>query len=258
MTLAAQQSQFIQALMSDDAPLPEHWQARERAGYAIYRNAYRARLIDTLQETYPRTALLVGSEAFGAAAAHHLILHPPTGWTLDDAGKGFAEALENLFPQDRDVCELAWTEWAMQSAFTAADITPLDGPGMVTATQSFDDRAWQDLRLRFVPGLRFRQVHHDCRALWELLGEEPNIAAARDLAPLAESQGCVVWREGMRATFTLIGLAEMQALALMMDGASYGAACDHLVSLLGEAAALELAGAMLARWLFSGWIAAVQ
>jgi len=50
----------------------------------------------------------------------------------------------------------------------------------------------------------------------------------------------------------------MQALALMMDGASYGAACDHLVSLLGEAAALELAGAMLARWLSSGWIAAVQ
>lgn len=112
--------------------------------------------------------------------------------------------------------------------------------------------------MRFVPGLRFRQVHHDCRALWELLGEDPNIAAARDLAPLAESQGCVVWREGMRATFTLIGLAEMQALALMMEDASYGAACDHLVSLLGEAAALELAGAMLARWLSSGWIAAVQ
>lgn len=257
MTLASQQSQFIQALMSDDEPLPEHWQAREHAGYAIYRNAHRARLIDALQETYPRTVLLVGEEAFGAAAAHHLILHPPTGWTLDDAGKGFAETLEDLFPQDRDVCELAWIEWAMQSAFTAADVTPLDGPGLVTATQSFDDRAWQDLRLRFVPGLGLRQMHHDCRTLWNLLGDEPDIAAARDLGPLPEPQGGVVWREGLRSTFAVIGLAEMQALALMAEGASYGAACDHLVSLLGEAHALELAGAMLARWLASGWIAAV-
>ncbi|MCJ2185639.1 HvfC/BufC N-terminal domain-containing protein [Novosphingobium beihaiensis] len=257
MTLAQQQSRFIEGLMSNDASLPEGWQARERAGYEIYRNAYRARLIDALHETYPRTARLAGEEAFQAAAAHHLITHPPASWTLDDAGLGFAQTLETLFPADPDVAELAWIEWAMQDAFTARDTGPLDGAGLVTATASFGDRDWQDMRFAFVPGLAVRLVRHDCLTLWQWLGDSAcgqEIAAARDLSPLPETEGCVVWREGLRSTFTMTSAAEAQALTAMADGAGYGAACDLLTSLLGEEQALQMAGEMLARWLANGWI----
>ncbi|WP_067734382.1 HvfC/BufC N-terminal domain-containing protein [Novosphingobium naphthalenivorans] len=257
MTLAEQQSRFLQGLMADDASLPENWQARERAGYEIYRNAYRARLIDALRETYPRTALLTGEDAFQAAAAHHLIMHPPASWTLDDAGAGFAQTLEDLFPHDPDVTELAWIEWAMQAAFTARDTVPLDASGLIAATASFGDQDWQDLRIAFVPGLAVRLVRHDGAALWPLLGNDNGIAAARALPLMPEARGCVVWREGLRPTFTMIDAAEAQALALMESGASYGAACELLAGLLGDKQAVPLAGEMLARWLARGWIASV-
>lgn len=257
MTLARQQSRFIAGLMSDDAPLPEDWQARERAGYEIYRSAYRARLIEALRETYPRTARLAGEDAFHAAAAHHLISHPPRSWTLDDAGQGFAQTLEALFPDDPDVAELAWIEWAMQAAFTARDAVPFDGTAMVAATAAFDDRAWQDLRLAFMPGLAVRRVRHNASALWNRLGEDAgdeDIALARSLPALPEMRGCVIWREGLKATFTTVNAAEAQALTAMKAGTGYGAACDMLTDLLGEEQALRMAGEMLARWLAHGWI----
>jgi hypothetical protein len=258
MSLAAQQSRFIEALMSNEAPLPKSWQERQRAGYQVYRNAYRARLIDVLRETYPRTARLVGEDAFQAAAAHHLITCPPTSWTIDDAGRGFTDTAQTLFANDPEVAELAWIEWAMQAAFTAHDTPPLDGPGLVAATASFDDEAWQDLRLDFVPGLAVRQVRHDCTTLWHLLADEENLPAARDLPPLAEAQGCVVWREGLHATFTTIETTETEALQAMVNGGSYGAACDLLITAMGEEQALTCAGVMLARWLGHGWIAALR
>ena len=145
----------------------------------------------------------------------------------------------------------------MQTAFTTRDTRPLDGSGLVAATASFGDEAWQDLRLRFVPGLAVRQVGHDCMELWHLLGDEADLRAARALPPLSEAQGCVVWREGLRATFTMIDAAEARALEAMIEDASYDAACDILIAAMEEERALSFAGAMLARWIANGWVGAI-
>lgn len=259
MSLADLQSQFVAGLMSDDAPLPVSWRSRQLEGYDVYRNAYRARLVDALHETYPRTALLVGEEAFRAAAAHHLITCPPTGWTLDEAGRGFSRTVEDLFADDPDVAELAWVEWAMLEAFVARDASPLDGRGLAAATESFDDAAWQALRLCFMPGLAVRQVHHDCLDLWRRLAvnQGDDVAAARTVPAFPEAKGCVVWREGLRPVFAMIDGAEARALRMMLEGASFGAAGEMLISMMGEARALPVAGGMLANWIRNGWVESV-
>ncbi|WP_052223495.1 HvfC/BufC N-terminal domain-containing protein [Novosphingobium malaysiense] len=258
MRLALLQSQFLEGLRSDASALPAHWKQRERAGYAIYREAYRARLIAALHETYPRTARLVGNEAFQKAAAHHVITSPPTSWTLDDAGRGFAQTLEDLFRRDPEVAELAWIEWAMQNAFSARDMSPLDASGFSNVSAQFADEDWHDMRLDFVPALALRQVNHDCRTLWRALAQERANAAVPSSPLLPEPAGCAVWREGLRATFTMLDGAEARALAMMIDGAGYGAACELLVALMGEEQALSVASAMLGRWLSHGWIASVN
>lgn len=254
MSLAELQSRFVAALRDDEAGLPVTWGGRRQDGFAVYRNAYRARLVDALRETYPRTARLVDDESFGAAAAHHLILHPPGGWTLDDAGRGFAATAAELFPEDGDVAELAWIEWAMQQAFIARDAQALDGAGLASATASFDDADWSALRLGFTPDVAARKVQHDWPTLWPMLEDGGEVAVARTMSPLREAAGCVVWRERLRPVFTLVTLPEYEALALMMQGVSYGDACDHLVARVGEDEALALAGGMLGRWLANGWI----
>lgn len=258
MSLAELQSRFIAALRSDDAPLPETWQGEEKVRFTIYRNAYRSRLIDAMRETFPRTVRLVGDQAFAAAATHHLIQYLSASWTIDDAGTGFELTVAELFPEDPDVAELAWIEWAMQEAFVARDAQPLDELAFTETTAGFVDADWGSLRLQFVPGIAVRHVRHDWLTLWRMLDVDGDATKARTLPPLAQPKGCVVWREDLRPLFALVDSAELEALESMINGGSYAQACGRMVDRLGEAKALQLAGEMLVRWLANGWMQAIS
>ncbi|WP_095012764.1 DNA-binding domain-containing protein [Tsuneonella mangrovi] len=253
MTLAATQRAFMAQVLDEDAPLPRSWSDHARAGMAIYRNAYRARLIDALAETFPATRHWVGIEAFERAAAHHAIIHPPGGWTLDSAGSGFDETLAQLFAGDPEVGELAWLEWRMHMAFVARDAVPLDRKGFAALLSAQGDA--MDLRLTPMPGLAVRRVVADIPAIWRSAkaGEAP----AGEVPMLAEPGGLVVWRDGFQPVFRATSALEADCLAHLRDGATFGAICSLVaVALDDEARAAEQAGAMLARWIDDGMLAA--
>lgn len=252
--LAARQQEFLAHLLEDGRTLPDGWTARHAAGMAIYRNAYRARLVDALRDTYERTARWVGEDAFRKAAAHHVISHPPDSWTLDDAGEGFPDTLGELFTDDPEVAELGWLEWAMHRCFVSTDATPMDAAGFGQATASFQEADWASLRLTFMPGTCLAPASHQIGRLWHSLGHEdtePPDYSARE--PLY----CIVWREGLKPVFAQVDALEGKALCLMRGGAGYGDACDALIDLLGEEEAVARAGAMLGRWLHRGMIEGV-
>lgn len=254
MTLAALQQEFMAHVLEEDRPLPSRWDARMGDGLAIYRNAYRNRLMDALRETFPKTALWAGDEAFAQAAAHHLIAHPPCGWTLDLAGEGFVETLERLFANDPDVADLAWLEWTMHLAFTAPDCPALDAVGFGQATQGFRGGDWTELRLVFVPSLYQRGVSRDCTAIWRALErQEPPSSAPLFALPMH----CIVRREDLSPVFWIVPAREGRALAGMLGGGSFGQLCAALAEELpGDEAAAE-AGAMLGRWIPQGIVRAV-
>jgi hypothetical protein len=58
----------------------------------IYRNAYRARLVDALRETFPRTARWVG-DAPSAGRGTPRDQLTARSWTLDAVGEGFEQTL---------------------------------------------------------------------------------------------------------------------------------------------------------------------
>lgn len=255
MMLAQFQEQFIACLLDDARPLAPGWDARFGEGLEIYRNAYRARLVDALAETFPRTRQWLGEEMFAAAAAHHLIVHPPRQWTLDLAGDGLAETLTGLFPGDGEVPELAWLEWAMHCAYCARDSQPLDAAGFAAATAHFGEADWAGLRLGFTDALHIGEMAFDCPALWQALRrEDPPEAAAR----LPEAMACLVWREELTPVFVLVSQAEADGLRAMHQGGSFGALCESLAASMPPAEAAGLAGGMLAHWLGLGLVAAVS
>lgn len=256
--LASQQQRFMAQVLDETAPVPESWGARQAAGMDIYRNAYRARLVDALRDTYERTARYVGEDAFRQAAAHHLITRPPNSWTLDDAGAGFADCLLALFAQDPEVAELGWLEWAMHCAFVAADKPPLDAAGFATATALFDEHDWENMRLRFLPGTSLRPVRHDIAPLWRALQDDAESAGDVVAGLLEEPLTLVVWREGLKPVFMQVDRIEGEAIALVDAGATYGEVCAMLVSRLGEEQAVARAGEMLGRWLHNGLVAEVS
>ena len=253
-TLAATQDALLASLRDEDAPMPAGWGERHAAGLAVYRNNYRSAVVEAIRATFERTEKLVGEGSFRRAAAHHCIVHPPSSWTLDLAGYGFAETCAELFANDPDVAELAALEWAMHVAFTARDTAPFDMVAFAAASAQFDEQDWAELKLEFLPGLAVVKAEHDLVRLWSSLageGETPEIER------LDAPHYAIVWREGERPVFVLRPLWEGGALIAMQAGVTYGEACAALVEELGEETAIAEAGAMLARWLAEGIVAGI-
>lgn len=253
--LAELQNAFLACLHDDDAALPPGLDATRAAGMAVYRNGYRARLLDVLADSYARTARLVGAEAFHQAAAHHLIAHPPSAWTIDRAGEGFADTCAALFANDPDVAELAWLEWAMQSAFTAADEAPLTHADFAAATAGFDAADWEQLVLVPIAGTALRPVTHDLTQLWRSRAQD---ADQPIVERLETPQWLLVWREGEEAVFALLSDHEGEALNAALHGASFGDICTHVAERLAPEEAAATAGAILNHWLELGLIGSVR
>ncbi|MDJ0979276.1 MAG: DNA-binding domain-containing protein [Erythrobacter sp.] len=252
-TLAAKQAAFMRAILDQGAPLPKGWGDSHALGLSVYRGNYRSALMSALEETYERTARYIGEEGFRTACINHAIANPPSHWTIDAAGEGFDRTCADLFPNNREVSELAWLEWTMLELADAPNSEAVTPQDFAQASASFGDAEWMGLELTFQPRAAARLVTHDMTALWKSL-DEPG--EDRDLRGYETPQGCLVWREGERPTFIMTSADTAQAFIAVQTGARYGdliglvAGDDADEAAITEAA--QKAGAMLGQWLGEG------
>ena len=231
MSLALLQRRFLGEIAAADTQA-----APRSAGMAIYRNAYRVRLIDALRISFERTRRWAGEDPFEAAACHHILSCPPGSWSLDDYGHAFPKALETLFPDSPELGELAWLEWHMQRAFAAPD-RPLLDPAELAA-RGLSEQAWADLQFTMAPGFAARPITTNCTALWAMLAEPE----AEDFAVEAPQGQClIVWRSGFSPHFRQVERVEHDALSRLAAGASLGEIADETN--------VQSLGAWLALWL---------
>lgn len=243
------------AILDEEAALPADWTERHGAGLAIYRNNYRTSLVEALAATFERTHLWVGEDSFRRAAAHHLILNPPTSWTLDDAGDGFDQTLADLFAGDPEVPELGKLEWAMHRAFVAPDARSLSAADFAAETASFGDSDWAGLVFEISPALQMIEVRHDVGSLWNALGAEDFVEP--DLS-LPDPHAMLVWRENLRPMFRLVDAPDAEALALARAGKPFGDICALLAERFGPDEGVARAGNSLGQWLQDGLIVALR
>jgi hypothetical protein len=214
----------------------------------VYHHAYRAQLVDCLRDTFERVWAWLGDAGFEAAARRHIESHPPHSWTLSDYGDEFDRTLSELYPNDREVAELAWLDWSLRRAFDGHDATP------VTA-DALSDIDWDHAILCTVPTLRMRSISTNCAAIWTALSEKnAPPAAARLHAPTALR----VWRKDFSPHFRAVDSIEQQALSMACDGARFAAICSAIAARMESSRAPEVAGALLAGWLQDGLIIAVE
>ncbi|WP_296677927.1 DNA-binding domain-containing protein [Novosphingobium sp.] len=236
MSLAALQKTFLDAVSADDdAPAVS-------LGMAVYRDAYRTRLLGALESSFERTRRWTGDAAFAAAACHYILTRPPSSWTLDEYGADFSAALETLFAGDCEVAELAWIEWHMQRAFAARDSATLDAARLASAGLEGSD--WD--RLQFVPaaGFALRRLGTGAPALWTALADT---GAAEPVLGEPEENHIIVWRRGLVPQLRVICAGEYAALNLISAGGTLG-------ELASRPDSAEL-GSWLALWLVHGLFA---
>lgn len=96
---------------------------------AVYGNAYFARLVECLGDSFSAVRHALGDETFGGFAMAYLQSYPSQSYTLDDLGRNFADYLRETRPAD--VPSPGWPDFLIDLATyesTCAEI--FDGPGV--------------------------------------------------------------------------------------------------------------------------------
>jgi hypothetical protein len=247
VTLLALQRDFGAWLRSGSAAVAARFAASCAPGLRVYQNNYRAQLVTCLETTFVRTREWIGEEAFHNAMVTHIDGIPPSSWTLDDYGRDFSMALSTLFPDDLEVTELAWLEWALGEAFTAADHAALDRTVVA-------DTDWDNAALRLSPSIDILALTTNAPAIWSALSESEMPPPAEMLeAPAA----LLVWRKAMTSHFRIIDARERDMLLLAKAGRTFAFLCEKLVAEIGEQEGVALAGELLGRWIADDLIAEI-
>src|ERR1700744_2592751 len=138
--LLGEQSAVTSAIV-DAPPLP----AVERL--AIYKNAYRVRLIDALHETYPVLHGLIGDELGVDLGEAFVGAHPSPYRSIRWYGRELASFMAATPPFDPSpiLSEMAALEWTLSEVFDAEDAEPIRRSALGTVLPD----AWSGLRFIF-------------------------------------------------------------------------------------------------------------
>jgi hypothetical protein len=217
-------------------------------GLRVYQNNYRTQLIACLDETFPRTRDWVGGAAFHDAMVAHIERVPPSSWTLDAYPRDFPVTLAMLYPEDREIAELAWLEQALGEAFVGPDAAALTQAHIAAID-------WDAAVLRFTPTLDQSPLTTNAPALWAAMeaGETPPSA---DI--LVEPGAVLVWRHEHVSRFRAIDREELDILLLARAGRPFADLCAALVEAIGEEAGIARAGQLLGMWIAEGLIIAIE
>lgn len=258
MNLQAQQ-QALAAAIRDGVDAPGLLAGDFATGLAVYRHAYRARLVAALADNYTVLARALGDAGFAALGHAYLAARPsqrPSIRWFGDALAGFmAEAGAALVPHPALV-DVARMDWALRSAFDAADAAPLD-PATLAALSPDD---WAGLVLRLQPGVQRVMLAHAIEPAWRVLREwEPDSGAAQPELPepAAHAHTLLAWRQQGETRWRSLQPLEAALLNAVATGLPFALLCERAAAELGDAgaAAPAVVGA-LQGWLADGLLAA--
>jgi len=251
--LAHVQGDFQEHLLRGTAAVERHVVGTARVPLAtrlgIYRGAYGSRLAEALEKNFPALAQLVGPTDFATLAADYVATHDSPFFSIRYYGDGLAEFLASApdYAAAPVLAELARWEWAMASAFDAADAAPL----VHEALARIDPQAWAQLRFGWHPSVQRLTLTWNVPALWQALtagGERPP-------AQLADSPvHWLIWRAGLTSYFRSLPPTEAAALDAARSGWPFGELCELLCEEVGADEAALAAARLLRGWVEAGLI----
>jgi hypothetical protein len=238
--LLGEQSVIAGAIV-DAPPLPTD------ARLGIYRNAYRSRLIEALDDTYPVLHELLGDETFEGLGNLFIGAHPSRHRSIRWYGRELADFLAEAAPFDEQpiLAEVARFEWTLSEVFDSADATPLDR----AALMAIEPGAWATLSFRFHPSIRRLAFEWNTVAVWKAMSADIDPPAPR------RSEGAVewlLWRRNLENYFRSIDAAESTALEAALRGETFETICFELGTQLPEDEVPLRAAGLVGSWTDSG------
>jgi hypothetical protein len=216
---------------------------------AIYGNAYRSRLAETLAAHYPALVALMGAADFDKLCGAYIDVHESHFASIRYYGGELATFLATHahLKSKPALSELARWEWAMTEVFDAADAAPIDAQALGEVAPE----AWAALKFDLHPSLRRLDLHWNAPPLWKALTDN---RSAPEAASQHDALAWLLWRRELQIYFRPLARAEAQALDAARAGQSFGALCVLLCASFGEDEAPARAAGYLREWVESGLI----
>jgi len=230
----------------------ENLTAEQRLG--IYANAYFARLLEVMRDSFPVLTLAMGQDAFDAFAMDYLQRYPSRSYTLDRLTERFAEYLEATRPDDG----AAWATFLIDLARLEQTIAEVfDGPGVEGhATLTAENLAavapdqWEAARIEPAPCLRLMRFEYPVNAYWTAARHTPEDQPV-DLPEPGVEHVAISRRDYIVRRYTLTA-AQYALLEAVVDGCSLADAIQRAASVSDEPDAVF--GEQLRGW-FAYWTA---
>lgn len=211
----------------------------------IYANMYFYRILDVLEEDFPATRAVLGSERFHNLVTGYLIEYPPAHFSISHAGDHLANFLcDHPLREEFPFLEnLARLERALIDVFHAADARPLDAEQM----RALAPEDWPALKLKLHPAHQILDLQWNVATILEAVeqGAPPSSPAGQDLSIL-------VWRNRNRVYYRAIDAIERDLLAMISNGTTCADICDAIASNMDAGDAAAAINQRLESWLRDG------
>lgn len=202
----------------------------------IYARMYASRLHATLADDYPKLRAALGEAAFAAVLTRFLAVHPPTSFTLRDAGLHLPAHLRGAAPAWQ--ADLAALERARVEVFDGLDAAPLTQADVMALGD-----ALPALVLRLVPASRVVALASTADDVWSALEDADAPPAATPA-----TRAVLVWRRAVSVIHRTLDADEAALAPRLVEGIPFADLCEQLAGPHGEGAAGR-ATELLLRWL---------
>ncbi len=238
--LLGEPSEIAQAI-AETAPLATE------ARLGIYRNAYVARLIETLKDHHPVLHALLGDEDFEALGTSFIREFPSVHRSIRWYGRELVDFLLSRSPFEEQpiLAETARFEWSLAEAFDSADAEVI-GRGALEGVQPAE---WADLAFSFHPSVRRLTFEWNTVAVWKAMNAGGDAPRPERSAVALE---WLVWRRELENYFRSLDPVEATALDAARRGLSFAEICDALTLHLPEEEIPLRAASLVATWTESG------
>ncbi len=248
MTSAFQtlQARMQTALLLDQAALPGLFTPRGDKQFAVYLNAYRARLRGALRDNFETLPRLMGDEAFETLANAYISANPSQHYSL----RWFGHLLPSFMRAHADLSlhpamlDFAQLEWAMRQAFDASDRTILTAEEL----RQMPGDQWAALHFGLHPSVQILSVDWTVGPIWLALRD-----GAHDVPePRELKQHILVWRQDLGTRWASLNKTEFVFFSSLLADLSFGELCEKLDALVGADQAAASASTALLTWVNRG------